>query len=521
MANNENEFENEPLGDDFDQGVDFGEFDTDQKRGSIGDVWKSSPIVKLGLIGAAVLVVVAAVALFGGKKVEGPSSQVGGGAKELKEAPGTSEVTPVMREALEEHNQQRLESALKEGTSSIPTPIEPPKVLLGVPENETTGEDPLVRWKRMQEERVKLQRQQEQYVAQTQEDPGKMDRIKALQDAMMNQFQQAVEKKEIGQMQHMMVITDANKLQLGGGDALGGGNVQLVSGAASPDGTGASTVQNTPLKIVIPAGEIEYAQLLVEANSDVPGPIVALIVSGPFNGSKVLGSFQKKEEYLTLQFSTLVSKEGHSIPITGTAIDPDTTLGAMATEVDHRYWARVILPAAAKFIEGFGKAVGESGTTTITVDTGGTATATENNNLNTKEELAKAGEEAFSKVSDIFEEEGGKTEILVRVKAGTPFGLMFTAAVTQQQVDAAKYGGAVPQNGVPANQQQQYPGFPGGNLTPLQMLQQGLGNQQIMQQVNPYYPTTAYPNATPYGTVPAYPGNSTPDAQVSYTNGLQ
>lgn len=517
MANNENEFENEPLGDDFDQGVDFGEFDADRKGGSIGDVWKSSPIVKIGMIGAAILVVVAAVALFGGKKDEGPSSQVGGGAKELKEAPGTSEVTPIMREALEEHNQQRLEDALKQGASSIPTPIEPPKVLLGVPEGETTGEDPLVRWKRMQEERVKLQRQQEQYVAQTQQDPQKADRINGLTEAMMNQFQTVMEKQGIEGMQHMLVL-DPNMKEEGAG--VGADLLQMVNGVSNdPTQTGVqATAPLTPVKILVPAGQIAYSQLLVEANSDIPGPIVALLVSGPFKGSRILGSFQKKEEYLVMQFSTLVAKDGHSIPITATAVDPDTTLTGMATDVDHRYWKRVVLPAAAKFLEGFGDAVAESGSTTVTVS--GDTVAEETTDLNTKEELAKAGGEAFSKVSEIVDEEGSETEILVRVRAGTPFGLLFTAPVTDQQVESSKFGGSVPQQGQPGTTPypQQVP--PGSNMTPLQMLQQGLGSQVLMQGTGaavPYQGGVGYPTAYPT----AYPGTGAPAAQVTYTDGVQ
>ena len=48
-------------------------------------------------------------------------------------------------------------------------------------------------------------------------------------------------------------------------------------------------------------------------------------------------------------------------------LDPDTSLAATRTDVNHRYFRRIVLPAASAFIEGFAEAISESGRTTVTV----------------------------------------------------------------------------------------------------------------------------------------------------------
>ncbi len=488
MANND--LDNENFEPDFDQAVDFDEFGGDRNGSSVANTITGSPVVKLALVGVAILVLVGVIALFGGDDKVVPSSRVGGGAAELKEAPGTSAVTETMRDALEDDNQQKLEEALKTGTSAIPTPIDPPKVLLGVPENEAGGEDPLVRWKRLQEERLRLQREQEQFTTQSQEDPQKAERVSGLREAMMNQISRIMGEQAISQMQNMKVY---NLSMMGTqNDLLTQNGVQNT--ALTGSGQDGQSTPLVPLKVIVPAGNIVYSQLLMEANSDVPGPIVAMLVSGPFSGSRVLGSFQRQEEYLTMRFTTLIGKDGNSIPIDALAVDPDTTLGAMATDVDHRYWQRIILPAAASFIEGMGNAIAENGTTTVTVSGSDTAIAEEDNNLDTKQEVSKAAAEAASKVGELLDEQSD-VEILVRVRAGTPMGLLFTKPITDQDINASKYA---PQQQQASQADQQngamFMGQPQNGMmyNPAQLLQQGLNNQMLMQQTG-FVPTQQTP----------------------------
>ncbi len=68
-------------------------------------------------------------------------------------APGTAEASPAYVAAVEEKNEADLDKALRRGDSAIPVPIEAPTDRLQLP-GEMDGEDPLHRWRRMQEERV-------------------------------------------------------------------------------------------------------------------------------------------------------------------------------------------------------------------------------------------------------------------------------------------------------------------------------------------------------------------------------
>ena len=477
MANNENE-DPDALP-DFEADGDFAEFEEGRPQASLGDTIRNNPLIKLGLVAAALIIVVGGIVLFGGEKEKAVNSQVGQ-SKDLKETPGTKELTPAMQEAMEIYNDQQLTKAVNTGDSVLPTPITPPKTFLPAPDDTTANEDPLQRWRQMQEERLRIQREQEQLAAQANQtgmnDPAVAAAIKDLAEAMSNNMVQIVSEKQPQPLHYMKIWAE----QEGQGGEGGQGNGAF--GNAGQAGVGANGATGTmappqPLDIVVAAGSIVYAQLLNEANSDVVGPIVALVAQGPFSGARVLGSFSRQEEYLVLQFNTLVTKDGYSVPIQTYALDPDTTLTGMATEVDHRYWKRIILPAAASFIQGIGEAIAESGTSVTVNNSSGTTTTQDSGSIDTKEELAKGVEKSFEKIGSMLDEEGNDTEPLVIVKAGSPLGLLFMQSVTKQAVDAAKYGsgmmGAQGQPGMPGQQQQ---------TNPLLSLINGMAGQQQVNQ---------------------------------------
>ncbi len=495
MANNENEDQNDLP--DFEADGDFAEFEEGRPQASLGDTIRNNPLIKLGLVAAALIIVVGAIVLFGGEKDKPVNSLVGQGS-DLKQTPGTEELTPAMQEAMEIYNDQRITEAVNTGGSVLPTPITPPKTFLPAPDDTSANEDPLQRWRQMQEERLRIQREQEQLAAQANQtgmnDPAIAAAIKDLAEAMSQNMIQIVSEKQAQPIHYMKVWAEQEGGE-GEGNGRGGvgqGNFGAGQGAAGAGGIGAPL---QPLEIVIAAGSIVYAQLLNEANSDVVGPIVALVAQGPFSGSRVLGSFSRQEDLLVLQFNTLVTKDGYSVPIQSFAMDPDTTLTGMATEVDHRYWRRIILPAAASFIQGMGEAIAERGTTVTVNNSGGTTTTQDNSQIDTKEELAKGVEKSFDKIGSLLDEEAGETEPLVIVKAGTPLGLLFLQSVTKQSVEAAKYGsgmmGAQGQPGMQGmqGQQQQNPllGLIGGMQGQQQLNQFGQPvNNQYGQQPNQF-----------------------------------
>lgn len=400
---------------DFDDIPDDGGFEDFEGGGTtLGDMWRNNPLVKIGVIAGGLITIIGAIILFGGKKDATLYSQMTGG-QSVNAPPGTGEVSDAYRSAVEEKNVQNEEEARRTGGSAIPTPIDSPVNRLNLPKEEAKTEDPLERWRRIQEERQRqtnIKKKEAPVV-----DPY-ADAIEALAQAMSTQMEGILEgKKPLGPIHK--IVTEADFLEQKR-------KKEADERKAAQEQAAAQNQQTQIVNILVPAGTIEYAQLITEANSDVKGPILAHLVSGPLAGSKLLGSFKREDEYLVMSFNTIII-DGIAHSTNAVALDPDTTLTGMATDVDHKYFTRVILPAAAKFVEGMGSAIAQTGSTT-SQGTNSTTTATPA--PDTKQELFKGVEEASKKVSEILDDNSQNVEILVRVKAGTPMGLLFVEPVT-------------------------------------------------------------------------------------------
>ena len=399
-----------------------------------GDSERSkNPMVKVGLGVGAVAAVLAGVILFGGEKEKAVTSVMRAGS-EVTSTPGGEELPETYRKAVEQTNLEAAEKAVREQGSSLPVPIAPPTGR--VTANETMAkdvEDPLARWRRIQEERQKRDEKQRKKQL-TKGDPN-AEAIDKLSSAMSTQMSSVLEGKKPVEMQGVSVIgekdffDDMEKEQEEKQKKL---EEKLKKAGVGQGGGGAGGVQ--VVNILVPAATIEYAQLMIEANSDAPGPVMAQIMSGPLAGSKLLGSFEAQDEYLTLTFEMIVI-DGISHPINAIALDPNTTLPGLVTDIDHRYFQRIILPAAASFIEGMSSAIAETGGTTVdTSGAVGTTTTTSSEEPSLEEEFFKGVEEAGKTVSDIINDDAANVEPMIKVAAGTPMGILFLEPVTDESM---------------------------------------------------------------------------------------
>lgn len=406
--------------DDLDLGGE--NFDSFEKKpGTLGALWRDNPVFKVGTIVGAVVLIFGTIFFMGGSEEIVDPSYVPAGS-EITAPPGTQEASPAYIEAVEEENQARLEEAVKEGGSALPTPIDPPVGRLTILDEETEEEDPLQRWRKLQEERLERELQRTQSVKPEYADAAQRNEaVQAMAGLMSEQMQAVLESKPKVNLEYLGMtgpswLEDLREQEEAEAEAVA---------AALADGT-EDSIEIT----LLPAAEIAYAQLLTEANSDLEGPVLALIVSGPLSGSRALGDFELNEEaeLLTLNFHTVVYK-GESIGIDAIALDPDTTLPGMATEVDHRYFTRVVMPMAAAFIEGAAEAISESGRTTISIE--GETVTESTDDADSREEIASGIEEAGQELGEILDEIGDETEILVRIAAGTPLGILFLEPVVR------------------------------------------------------------------------------------------
>lgn len=408
--------------DDDDLNLDESFDDFEKKDRTLGDLWRESPLVKIGVIIGGIVLIFLIIMMFSGSEKQLDPSYIGA-SPDLSAVPATDQASPAFIEAIQETNEAAVEEAFKEGTSALPVPIEPPVGVISVPEADPDQEDPLQRWRRLQEERLQREIQQRDTIApvDTRDDIDPNEAIQALSDLMSQQMSSVLESLEPPQVQSMNLtgVEFLEKLEQQRQEE------EELKLAELEEETSEETIE----KILLPGGRILYAQLLTEANSDVPGPVLAELMSGPLKGKRILGSFEVQSELLTLTFDTIVVDD-ENLSIDAVALDPNTTLPGLATEVDHRYFKRIILPAAAAFVEGLSNAISESGSTTITVS--GENVTESTNDASNDQEVASGIEEAGQEIREILEEIADETEVLVRIAAGTPLGILFLEPVKQE-----------------------------------------------------------------------------------------
>jgi intracellular multiplication protein IcmE len=436
--------------DDFDN-FDDNNFEDFNSENSLKDVWQNNPLIKIFVVIGGVVLVVVAIMIFSGDNND-QESRISN-APDDREILG-GEISQNYADVLEEVNEQRLDRAVQTGTSTIPMLINPEEqeLLTEVEETPPYEEfDPLATFRSavkeqdpkatvVEEEPILIAPQNLAPVQQPVAMPSP-EAIQALARAMATdvndilnnhnpsapRIQQVTSKDYFANLAAAEVASQQGTMVDTNGDGIP--DTPLTASSASNIDYSTNGDDGVVQTILVPAGDINYAQLLTEANSDVPGPILAQLVSGPLAGARLLGNFSLREEYLVLSFNSIII-DGVNQPISAVAMDPSTTLTGVASDVDHRYWQRVFLPAAAKFLEGVGSAIAQDSETTVTVS--GDTVIEETEALDFKQEIGRGVEEGFSEIADFMEDEADSTQVLVRVARGTALGILFTQPVLEQ-----------------------------------------------------------------------------------------
>lgn len=281
-------------------------------------------------------------------------------------------------------------------------------------------------------------------------------RLQALEDAKRKQQEEQTKRarqtqlSELQQKQLATLITNMEAQSKTAFDAWGAITPQAFVQGDKKDskdeaGNGASTSGNGATgggkgeeetgKVLIKAGTILFAVLDTAVNTDEPGPVMATIVQGEYQGAKVIGSVQMssqpgndRPEKVTLNFATMSAPSSpKSLTIQGVAIDTDTARTALASDVDHHYLLRYGTLFASSFMNGYAKVITSAGTVQTNSGTGATTTTTPP--LTGRKEifaaLGEVGKKFGDATSTFF-----TTPNTITVNAGTGIGLLILSDVT-------------------------------------------------------------------------------------------
>jgi intracellular multiplication protein IcmE len=334
-----------------------------------------------------------------------------------------TEVTPEYQRAVREQSQQRIAEAQGELSSAVPTPMQsqvmPPT--MGTVEGEAVEPDLLKAFETSVQGRMT---DAPSPVPQPSAPPISPEAVAALAATIRGQLEQVSRDWSPGPMNYLQTSAAEKYATV----------TPASAGAGAGAAAATSSASSKAAKLYVPLGAVHYGHMIMEANSDVPGPIMAEILSGPFAGGRLIGAFETQRNFLIIRFTKL-SFRRLEIAVDILAVDPNTTLGAVVTEVDPRYFTRVILPAAGEFIRAFGETLSKD-TSTVTVSgSGATSITTSTQAKPTTEDALYDGLEASAdRVGQFLDDEASNTKRLVRVAVGTPMGLLFLKAVRSSDV---------------------------------------------------------------------------------------
>ena len=137
----------------------------------------------------------------------------------------------------------------------------------------------------------------------------------------------------------------------------------VTGGDAAPDATREAapprrdtSAPGSPLLHIEPGAGL-YARTVYAVNSDYPGPVVLELLQPPLAGAIATGGFERVRDRMALRLTDLTWR-GRTVPVDALAVGLDCACYGIPGEVDRHFFARVLLPAAVRFAEGFLTAAG-------------------------------------------------------------------------------------------------------------------------------------------------------------------
>lgn len=169
------------------------------------------------------------------------------------------------------------------------------------------------------------------------------------------------------------------------------------------------------------AGSMVMATVDIALNSDVGGPASITINSGKLRGSRLIGSFERKEEWLRLEFDRMVTRD-ETINVNAIALDVDTTLNAVAGKVNRHTLYRYGWWGFGTALSVAGKAAEANQDKVVVM--GESGLVTESTTKDSKRAVMVAVGELGNDIGEIMRERINRP-ITVTLKTGDEVGVFF------------------------------------------------------------------------------------------------
>lgn len=201
-------------------------------------------------------------------------------------------------------------------------------------------------------------------------------------------------------------------------------------GPAPAQGTGDTAVSEVAQRSpdgpsLVPAGKMLYAVARVGVDSELGLPVLVELLERPFSGALLRGEFAQVRDRMMIRFSRLSDpRRGLEVDVDAYAVGLDCACGAVDGEVDRHWFARVVLPAAVGFTEGY---LDASGRPEVAISVDGQV-ITQRTESESSQRVAAGLAGAARRAGDVLLE-GAPKRATVRLARGTELAVVFVEAV--------------------------------------------------------------------------------------------
>ncbi|WP_176952930.1 DotG/IcmE/VirB10 family protein [Belnapia rosea] len=215
-----------------------------------------------------------------------------------------------------------------------------------------------------------------------------------------------------------------------------------MAGSTTPAGSPMQTASppprataQRPKRVLMEAGTGVYAVVVTGGNTDQGSPtIIAQALSGLISGRRLMGSFTRQGSgnqpgaLLGLRFNS-ITIDGKPVAVDAFAVAPDTMDSAVASRVDPHRVERLVLPAAAAFVQGLGQALLSSGSTVASGPYGGYAAFRQ---FSPEQMLGIGAGAAGASAGQMLREQAPR-ERTIYIDAGAELGIMFRTSLEVEE----------------------------------------------------------------------------------------